>query len=399
MPFGEITTHTPRVRSVAPRKATTNMALTLEQVIGAESQLGLIEGVKTGVKRPLPDAFFISHQKVEGNTGKYLKVDGTRETARLVQYGSASKARELSGVSEVAVNLLHTFEHQVHGPALLQKLLPGSADPIDGTPSPSQKMGMFEIKRHTTLFKQRFENLRSAAVMMALSRGILYFDSSGNLLGSSAGAQVSVNFQVPAGHTGQLNWNGGGAIIGASWSIAGTDIVSDVEQIHDAAEAETGYPIANAIYGRNILGYLVNNTNVKNLVNGNPSDASALGRGMIPDGFLNVAKWIPAPFASFADNDGSIQKIVPDDTIVFCPDPDPSWWDVIEGTFVIPGGSIGNVREDAVAALSDLQLVTGMFNYAAVSRVDPVGLVQYAGDTFLPALKVPKAIFIADVTP
>lgn len=375
------------------------MALTLEQIIGAESQLGLIEGVKTGIRRPLPDEWFRSSQKVEGNTGKYVKVDGTRETARLVQYGSASRGRVLSGISEVPVNLMHTFEHQAHGPSLLAKLMPGTGEAINGTPSSSQKMGMFELKRQTELFKQRFENLRTAAVMMALSRGILYFDVNGNLLNTSSGAVVSVDFQVPAGHKAQLDWAGSGAIIGASWATAGTDILTDMEQIHEAAESETGYPIEVAIYGKNVLKYLVGNTSLASLITGGSNaDANAFARRMIPDGFLNVGKWIPAPSTSFADNDGTYQKIVPDDTIVFCPQPDPSWFDVLEGTFPVPTGT-GNVREDVVAVLSDLKLVTGMFNYAAISRIDPPGVVQYSGDTFLPVLKVPKAIFIADVTP
>ncbi len=375
------------------------MALTLEQIIGSESQLGLIEGVKTGIKRPLPDEWFRSSQKVDGDSGKYTKVEGTRETARLVQYGSASKARNLTGISEVPIKLMHTFEHQVHGPSILAKLMDINGESFNGTPSGPQKMGMSELKRQTEIFKQRFENLRTAAVLMALSRGVVYFDGNGNLLNSSSGAVVSVDFQVPAGHKGQLDWSGGGAIIGTSWGTISTDIMTDMEQIHEAAQSETGYPIEVAIYGKNILKYLVTNTALLELTQGgsNP-DAAAFARHQIPDGFLNVAKWIPAPAASFADDNGTYQKLVPDDTIIFAPQPDPSWFDVIEGTFPVPTGT-GNVREDVAALMSDLKAVTGMFSYAAISRIDPPGVVQYCGDTFLPALKVPKAIFIADVTP
>jgi hypothetical protein len=375
------------------------MALTLEQIIGAESQLGLIEGVKTGIKRPLPDEWFRSSQKVEGNSGKYTKVEGTRETARLVQYGSASRGRNLAGVSEVPINLMHSFEHMAHGPSLLSKLMNVEGQSFNGTPSTTQKMGMGELKRQSEIFKQRFENLRTAAVMMALSRGVIYFDANGNLQNTSSGAVVSVDFQVPAGHKGQLDWAGSGAIIGASWATAGTDIITDMEQIHEAAQAESGYPIEVAIYGKNILKNFVANTALLGLINGGSNaDANAFARRMIPDGFLNVAKWIPAPGTAFADNDGTYQRLIPDDTIVFCPQPDPSWFDIIEGTFPVPTGT-GNVREDAAAMLSDLKLVSGMFGFSAVSRIDPPGIVQYAGDTFLPALKVPKAIFIADVTP
>ena len=39
-----------------------------------------------------------------------------------------------------------------------------------------------------------------------------------------------------------------------------------------------------------------------------------------------------------------------------------------------------------------------MFSYATV-KDDPVTIKQVGGDTFLPALKVPAAIWQADVTP
>lgn len=373
------------------------MALTLQQIIGRESMLGLVEGVKTGVKKPFPDAFYASNQKTVGDSGSYLQVNGTRQLARLVQYGSSSKARNHDGLVERPVKLMHTFEHVDHTPMMLQKLIPPDGATLDGLPTAMQRMGMDEIKRQTTLFKQRFENLRNTAIAMALARGVIYIDANGNIQNTSSGAAYSIDFQIPSGNKGQLNYNGGGAIIGASWATDGTDIIGDMEQLHVAAEELTGYPLGHAFYGRNIFEYLASNTRLAAFIGANPSTAASFMARAIPDGFLGL-KWHPAFHALYQDDGGTYNAVVPDDTIVFTPEPDPSWYDVIEGTFIVPR-STGNVSGDAIQALSDLEMVTGMFNYAHVGNVDPPGVRHYAGDTFLPVVKVPSAIFIADVTP
>ena len=374
------------------------MALSLQQIIARESMLELIANVKSGVARPFPEPFYRSDQKVEGDSGKYLRVDGTRKMARLVQYGSPSRRRELAGVTEVPVKLMHTFEHQVHGPLTLQKLIPTDGAPLDGVPTPQQKMGMSEIKRQTALFRMGFDNLRNSAIAMALGRGVIYVDGSGNIQNTSSGAAFAIDFGIPAGNKGQLNYNGGGAIIGASWATAGTDIIGDMEHLHQAAMELTGFEIAHAFYGRNILNYLLGNTKLGAAIAGNPADAAAFSRRMIPDGFLKVGKWHPAFHALFQEDGGTYNAVIPDDTIVFTPEPSPEWWDVIEGTFVVPR-NVGVVAADAIEQLRQMDPVTGMFQYAHIGQVDPPSITQFAGDTFLPVIKVPSAVFIADVTP
>jgi hypothetical protein len=52
----------------------------------------------------------------------------------------------------------------------------------------------------------------------------------------------------------------------------------------------------------------------------------------------------------------------------------------------------------SLSSLSALTSAYGLFSYS-VLMTDPVAIKQVAGDTFLPTLKVPAAIFIANVNP
>ena len=98
------------------------MAVNLEAVLGMRNLVGLIQSVVSRVPEDLlPEAMYKATRSIEGNRGTYFKVRGST-TARIVQYGGPSRARELPGVSEEPLTLLHAFEHCIHNAALLQNL-------------------------------------------------------------------------------------------------------------------------------------------------------------------------------------------------------------------------------------------------------------------------------------
>lgn len=363
---------------------------TIQQILSAANMLGTINAIKGGVVNPFDPAFLTTIRGITGDYGTYTKIEGTRETARLVQYGSPSVRRNLRGLSEVPVKLAHSFEHQFHDPTVLQNLMNYENPTV-------QALGMQEIGRQTSEFKSLFMNLRISSLASMLALGAVYFDADGNLLPSATGAALTVDFQVPAGNQDQLNWDGNGNIIAASWATAGTDIIGHVETLKIAAKRLTGYPLTTAYYGENILGYLVANTVIQALGVGNPGIANSLLQLTIPDGFLGL-KWRPASDHCFVDQDGTRQTIFPADQVTFTPDVDRSWYEMLEGTYPVPT-NLGAVTADALdSAGSGIRLARGLFNYAHVMS-DPVTIKHLAGDTMLPVLKVPAAIFQADVTP
>ena len=364
------------------------MSKTIEDVLSAPNLIGVIQNTKTGLLDVLPPGLNTPGKVILGDQGTYTRVDGVRKTARLAQYGAPSRRRNLTGVSEIPVRLIHTAEHIVHNPIVLQNLLS-----VEGS---RQQLGRMEIARQTRDFRILFDNLRLAAIYSALSLGAVYFDGDGNLLASSSGAVVTVDFGVPAGNQDQLDVDGDGSIIDASWATAGTDIVGQIMDLKKRMAKLNGYVPEIAMYGASVLEHLLSNTAIASLISGSSGMSEQAAAGAVPRGLLGL-DWYPVASAFFEDNDGTAQSLFGDDTVVFAPRPSPDWWEVLQGTYVVPT-TLGNVSADGSGAVSDLTQVNGMFSYAHVSS-DPPSIKHVAGDTFLPVLKVPAAICIADVTP
>lgn len=364
------------------------MSKALTQILGGKNLTGVIQGVKSGIPRSMPQQFFTPNRTVTGDQATYTEVEGTRTTARIVQYGSPSQRRGLKGIKERSVKLIHTAEHQMHSPATLMNLR--SYD------SPErQRMGQQEIARQTREFAMNFENLRVAAVQSAFALGSIYFDDEGNLLGSSSSAQITVDYNIPSGNKTTLDVLGDGAIISAKWSAAGTAINTQLRNLKKAALKLTGYPIRHAFYGSAVPDYIFANTQLKEIINRNPGyQQQAYELGQVPNG-LGGLQWHPADEAFFVDADGSYQTLFNQYSVTFCPEPSPDWYEFIEGTYPVPT-SIGSMSPDAESALGNVAEVGGMFSYAKVID-DPATIKQVAGDTFVPAIKVPNAVFIGTV--
>ncbi len=358
------------------------MSKTLDQILGAENLVGVIQGIKNGIPDDiLPPQFMRVTRTVSGNRATYHRVKGTRQVARQVHYGAPSTERKKADITEVPVNLLHTIEHQRHDPTVLMNLKAIGSEQ-------RQKLGRDEIARQVGLFNTLFENLRLATVYSVFRDGHIYFDGDGNLLNSSAGAVLDVDMQISDDNKDQLN-----GIITASWATAGTSIHTHITNLKIRARQLTGYRLTDAFYGKRVLDLFLGNTKLAALINRNATLQAAFAGGEIPDGFLGL-KWHPAYESFFEDNDGTNQEFIDGDQIVFTPTPSPEWWEVIDGTYPVPR-NIGNLAGDATGALANVMEVAGKFSYGLVTE-DPVGIKHVAGDTFLPVLKVPDAIFLAD---
>lgn len=363
---------------------------TLQQVLGYVPLTGLIQETTTGIPAPLPAGFFDTKGATVGNVGRYTQVTGTRKTAKIVQYGSPAQRRDLKGVAARDVKLLHTFE-EIQIDLTVMQLLRNYTEPT------MQNRGMDEIKRQVKEFRQLFDNLRTAAVIQAISLGNIYFDANGNLLPSSSGAAVTVDFGVPASNRNQLTDVASGTIIGASWATASTDIPTQMRVLRKTAARRTGYPLKYALYGENIPGYIAKNDYVKDWFARHPDKrAQYLDTGELPDGMMGFT-WVPAFEAFYEDQGGSFRDLWSPDQVVFTPEPERSWYEVMEGTFPVP--TTINLSADAVAAAGTFKDVQGMFGYGLPCTNPPGAFNGYYGDTFLPIIKVPSAIYIADVTP
>lgn len=357
---------------------------TVERILGAPNLIGLIQGSTDGLPTSImPAGFFPGPGNIipcEGDKGTFTRVYGNKQLATQVAFGSPARKRSLIGVEDVDVRCIHTFEEVNFKPTDLQNLL------AEGDTA-RQNLGAQTVARQIAGFKSMFTNLRIAALYSALFKGYIWFDSGGALLSSSSSAAVTIDMQIPATHQNQISTK-----ISASWATDGTDVIGDIEAIKQFARTEYGAELKYAFYGTAVPEYLQSNTALKALVGGSFNLSEQVAKGMVPS--YGGLTWIPGSSAYYQTGAGVDTALCATDTVVFTPEPGPDWLGWIEGSYPIPT-NLG-ISGDAASVLSSLTQVQGMFAYAAAS-LNPPGVTMYVGDTFLPVIKAPKAIFIADV--
>lgn len=361
------------------------MARSPEEILNYLPLSTAVESIKTGIPKVLPDAFWTTTERVVGDKANYIQYKGTRQVARLTPYGAPPVQTKKVDISDKSIKLLHANEKMPFSQELFRVFRAWAKY------EPQQMFAMQQIEYQALQFKQRFDNLRLAAVTSMMANGKLWFDASGNLLPTSSGADLTIDYGVPANNTGQLN-----GLISASWATTTTDIVTQVNGIKRAAVQATGYPITTAYYGKNIPGYLSTNAATQQFLSRNSvRNEQFLATGEIPDGVLGL-RWVPVQNAFWADSTDAVQTIFGDDAVTFAPDISPSVYCLFEGSYLVPSsfGMFG----DGMAALDSLAEVYGMGRYAFLDT-PPVQIFDVAFDTFMPMLRVPEAFFMADVTP
>lgn len=363
------------------------MALNIEQVLGFVPLTAAVETVKAGIPRVLPDAFYRRNpgDRVYGDKANYIKYTGTRKTSRTAPYGSPPRQIVQLPRSSQPVKLLHTIEEIPFSQELFMALRRLDEYVV-------QKMAQDEIQYQATNAVTRHVNLETAAVHSVYANGYIWLDSDGNLLPSSSGADLTIDFGVGANNRNQLN-----GIISASWATTTTDIPKQVNRIKQQAVQTSGYPLKYALYGKNVMSYLMNNDYMKYYLARNPvMNQRWLDSGQIPDGLLDLT-WVPAQNAFFEDQNDANQESFPADGVTFCPDITPMTATVFEGSYPVPKSI--QITGDVVSALANVDMEYGAFGFGRLDAATLNRIIGVYGDTFLPALKVPDAFFFADVTP
>ncbi len=361
------------------------MSKTLNQLLSPDNLIGSVQTVVNGIPEDiLPPSLFTVTERFRGNQGRYTRTAGTQQVAPVTVYGAPAGQINKWGLGSVPVTLLHSFQSISFEPLDLANLLSE-----DG--STMQILGRQTLERNLANFGQLFRNLRIASVYSTLATGLVYFNSAGQLLPSVTGSSFGIDFGVSANHRGQLD-----GIIAASWATATTDIPKHIELIQARSLQDTGKKLRYAVYGADIPAYITGNNFVGALIQRSPAMSEQFVRGaVIPDGTLGLT-WLPATAAFYRDANNVVQTYWPGDKVVFCPEPDPSWCGFLEGSYVVPNST--EIAGDASSALSNFREVMGPFSFATVA-VNPPGITQFSGDTFLFVLNNSDAIFIADVVP
>ena len=360
---------------------------TLEQILYYRNLTGVIQTVKSGIPSILPEAFHKPGRSLSGNRGEYFRITGTRQVARQVMYGAPAKRRELRDIDNVPFTMIHSFEGQQWPMALMVALT--KMDSLE-----RDEKGREQAEYQTREFKRLFSNLRIATALYALFQGKICFDTGGNLTtttNATAGG-VTVDYQIPANNTGSLN-----STLTCGWNNATAPIMTDLLKLQTTAAKATGYELTHAFYDDTVPGYIGRNTEAQNFLKLNPAmNQHYLTTGAIPNGFGGIAQWIPAGKAFFNDKNGTNQKIISTDGVVFTPDPSEEWWEIFQGSYLVPNSVLPVLGGDSSLIKANSTEVFGMFGYGMLT-LNPFMVEQVAGDTFFPAVKVPASLYQAVV--
>jgi hypothetical protein len=365
------------------------MAKTLEQILGWVFLTGLVKSIKTGIPDVLPPEFYSITKDTLADQGRYTQVTGTRKVSRRVEYGAPAMNRNLRDVASYDVKLIHTFEMIQLNVAQYQSLRGYTNYNV-------QDFGQQEVERQAVEFRAYFDNLEKATLYSVLANMQIYFDGNGNLLPTSAGSIVTVNYNPDANHQNQLN-----GIISSSWTSPGTDIPLHIRLIQKQSAKDTGYVLENCFYGVNIPSYLAINQYAQPFLARSPAMREKfLDTGEIPQGLFGIKNWHPV-YTAFFDQGGpgsalSLQEFFNVDAAVFTPKIDSIWYDFMRGTYPVP--TTFQPQTQLQGTVNSFEIVQGMFGYG-VPIANPMTAQMFFGHTFLPVVKFPDAIFQAIVTP
>lgn len=341
--------------------------------------------VASGIPNTLDSKFFSITEPVLGDRAKNFQFRGNRKLARKLPYGAPPRQREMLPLELDNIRLLHFSEKLVANQILLTILQ--QYEKYDAQPNAEM-----ELDRQSEEFGVTFQNTRIASVNSLIINGKLWFDVDGYLQSTSSGADLEVDYGVPAGNRGDVS-----GIITAPWSTATTDIELQVRNIQKKVIQATGYPIENAWYGVNIPSYVARNTGFQFYLARNPgfNQNYINNPGSIPDGTLGIKRWTPVQNMFYEDISGTVVEQQLGDQITFGPDINAQTYTMYEGSYRVPK-SFQPVA-DLQAALANTELVYGMFRFAHFLM--PMNIEFTQGDTFLPKIKNPANWIYADTTP
>jgi len=367
----------------------------LNDVLGWVALTKAVNVIKDGIPNPFPSWLFSvkGEDRILGNSVKYNRTYGTRKAARVVRENAPPRHRELQQEELVEAKFVTFGEEMIFDPQILMTLRDyESYDNADR----AKRLVANNLQVLGTLFG----NARIVAVATTLARGAIYVDSDGNLLPTSSGASLTFSQQIHANNIGTIVDGDGNNIFGASgggsWAVNSTNIPLQLRRLQKHASMQHGYKPTVALYGMKIAEYLSQNDYVLDYMARTPAFQSQGLKDMsIPNGLLGF-EWIPVWDASYTKDDGTKVSLWPDDGVTFLPGQSdaPAFWSLFEGSTQVPTNV--NVHTDAMAALNSMKTVYGAYGYGLVNQRPAFNVSAMAGDRFLPAIKLPDVVYLAN---
>lgn len=360
--------------------------VSLRDIIGQVSLTSMVNATVPDLPRRLPPAFYSgTREKVEGNMFQYTIFTPGRQNAILTDYYAPSVARNLRPIGQRQCMLFSSNMNMKMEGQMLEALR-------NFEDYGWQEKGKRFVALQIADYRRDYDHLEDSCALLILTKGVVYRTAAGEILPSSSGSVITAQF----GSTASTNVGTIAAltsVLGA-WNSPTTNIWLQLETMRINAQGQHGYIPKIILYGKNIPAYIAQNDTMQpylSRMEGFREDYVKTGH-ISPTYNLCGYHWFPISDAGFKNSSGTYVFPVGNDDIVFCPDPDDSWWGWAEGSQMIP--STIDVSSDFDSAMSNLIKVYGRFSYSRLNY-DPVSLVLYAGHNVTPFIRIPEVVYFA----
>jgi hypothetical protein len=357
----------------------------VKEILSYLSLCGMIQTNVPTVPRRLPEKFYKTQgEKVEGDAGRYTRFTSSRAPISFNEYYAPSKARDLRPVGQMDIKLFHAHEHLSFNGQVLEAMR-------NFTDYNLQEKGKDWVAKQMEDARTAVEIGEDLTALFVLCKGKVWQDSKGKMLPSSSGAFMTHDFGInQSTNVGTI-----GAVTGVtgSWSSPATQIPLQLESLRIKAQQQHGYIPTTLLYGKNIPTMLAQNDFVSPFLSRNEKRNEGWLNGKFPSATYNLFDfdWYPIADAGFNDiATGVYQLPIGDNDLIACPDPDNSWWDKLEGSYLVPSNL--NVIQSMEGAVAALEKIYGRFAYSKLMD-DPVQITAHYGNTWTYVIKNPDVVY------
>jgi Phage major capsid protein E len=230
------------------------------------------------------------------------------------------------------------------------------------------------------IFDDAASMTRAVQERLELARGDVLVD--GIITLNENGLQFTIDYGVPAGHK---------VTAAVTWATASTDILGDIRTWVQTYVDTNGRPPARVITSTKVIGYMVQNTKIRELAGSILGAPTYVSRDQL-SAILSAFSLPPVePYDVQVYNvAGSKVRVIPDDRFIMLPDAGElgatQFGVTVEAMKMVESGVLERPAAPGIVAL-------------AMETFDPVQMWTKATAIALPVIQNPDLLFSADVVP
>jgi hypothetical protein len=324
-------------------------------------------------------------ENMDTDTVEFMYLSRIRQAAPLNFRDQPARVMQPTGMGKRQMTMLRMFNSLHFGFGSLQMLMEPDSRIL-------QRKGMTTIRTQIQDFATKDANTKRLFAAKALSDGIVYKNTAGQILESSSGSDgAPVDLGVPATNQGkidQANFGGSGDIINVAWDQPTAKILTDLNQLTRAAEYANCPPPKHIWLQSSNRFWLRENTELLAFYN---AGKERLDKDLRGDTFEVEGYTFHFSDSTYETSAGAVGYHIPATKAIVTPDPNDSRWLArAAGLEYVPTTlDIGNTVEELANSLAE---VYGAFTYA-VGGHNPVGINLFMGENWLFGFREPKAVW------